>query len=94
MELSVIIDSFNVRDFLKRCLLSVKKASENIDCEIFVVDNKSGDGSSFMVEQEFPEVILIKNQVNSGYSAAAFMLIRREAFSKTGLLDEEFFMYG
>ena len=70
MELSVIIVSFNVRYFLKQCLLSVKKASENIDCEIFVVDNNSADDSCNMVAQEFPEVILIKNNVNSGYSAA------------------------
>ncbi|MCX6325932.1 MAG: glycosyltransferase family 2 protein [Bacteroidia bacterium] len=70
MELSVIIVSFNVRDFLKQCLLSVKKASENIDCEIFVVDNNSTDDSRVMVEQEFPEVILITNRVNSGFSVA------------------------
>ncbi len=70
MELSVIIVSYNVRDFLKQCLLSVKKASENIDCEIFVVDNNSTDGSLVMVEQEFPEIILLKNKVNSGFSAA------------------------
>lgn len=70
MELSVIIVSFNVRNFLKQCLLSVKKASENIDCEIFVVDNNSADDSCIMVEQEFPEIILLKNKVNSGFSAA------------------------
>lgn len=70
MELSVIIVSFNVRDFLKQCLLSVRKASENIDCELFVVDNNSADDSCVMIEQVFPEVILIKNKVNSGFSAA------------------------
>jgi GT2 family glycosyltransferase len=70
MELSVIIVSFNVSDFLKQCLLSVKKATENIHCEIFVVDNNSADDSCSMVEREFPEIILIKNKVNSGFSAA------------------------
>lgn len=70
MELSVIIVSFNVRDYLKQCLVSVKKASENIDSEIFVVDNNSNDDSCILVEQEFPEIILIKNKVNSGFSAA------------------------
>lgn len=70
MELSVIIVSFNVRDFLKQCLYSVRKASENIDCEIFVVDNNSKDDSCNMVTLEFPEVVLIKNNTNSGYSVA------------------------
>lgn len=70
MDLSVIIVSFNVRDYLKQCLLSVKKASVNIDCEIFVVDNNSVDNSCIMIEKEFPEIVLIKNKVNSGFSAA------------------------
>lgn len=70
MQLSVIIVSYNVRDFLKHCLLTVKKASENIDCEIFVVDNNSTDDSCTMTESEFPEITLIKNQTNRGFSAA------------------------
>lgn len=70
MELSIIIVSFNVGAFLKQCLLSVINATETIDSEIFVVDNNSSDGSGEMVEQEFPQVILIKNKVNRGFSCA------------------------
>lgn len=77
MELSVIIVSFNVRDFLKQCLLSIKKASENIVYEIFVVDNNSSDDSCDMVEREFQDVVLIKNKVNSGFSTANNQAIRR-----------------
>jgi GT2 family glycosyltransferase len=51
IELSVIIVSFNVREFLRKCLGSVTKASRNIDCEIFVVDNNSQDGSGEMIRQ-------------------------------------------
>jgi GT2 family glycosyltransferase len=70
MDLSVIIVSYNVKHFLKQCLFSVKKASENIDYEIFVVDNNSADGSCSMVRTEFPDVKLIMNNVNRGFSAA------------------------
>ena len=70
MELSVIIVSYNVRDYLKQCLISTLKASENIDCEIFVIDNNSQDDSTGMVEKEFPGIILIKNEANKGFSAA------------------------
>jgi O-antigen biosynthesis protein len=70
MELSVIIVSYNVRYFLEQCLNSVRKASENIDCEIFVVDNNSVDGSCSMISLQFPEVSLIRNPVNAGFSAA------------------------
>ena len=70
MELSVIIVSYNVSNFLRQCLLSVKKASENIDCEIIIVDNNSTDDSCAMVENEFPEIILTKNNINTGFSKA------------------------
>lgn len=77
MELSVIIVSFNVREFLKQCLFSVNKASEKIYCEIFVVDNNSSDGSVEMVRQDFPTVNLIHNKVNSGFSVATNQAIKK-----------------
>jgi O-antigen biosynthesis protein len=70
MDLSVIIVSYNVREFLKNCLFSVIKASRKIDCEIFVVDNNSTDSSGNMVRDDFPEVKLILNNKNKGFSAA------------------------
>jgi GT2 family glycosyltransferase len=70
MELSVIIVSYNVRYFLEQCLHSVRKASENIACEVFVVDNNSADGSCLMVSSMFPEFSLITNHGNKGFSAA------------------------
>jgi O-antigen biosynthesis protein len=77
MELSVIIVNFNVRDFLRQCLCSVKTASENIDCETLVVDNNSEDGSVGMIKSEFPDVKLIINRVNSGFSAANNQAIKK-----------------
>lgn len=70
MDLSVIIVSYNVRHFLEQCLLSVRKASAGIACEVFVVDNNSADGSCSMVAGEFPEVKLKMNRENRGFSAA------------------------
>ena len=54
MDLSVIIVSFNVRAYLFHCLNSVKSAADKIDCEIFVVDNNSEDGSSEMIKMNSP----------------------------------------
>ncbi len=70
MDLSVIIVSYNVKYFLEQCLISVHKASEEIDCEIFVVDNNSADESCSMVKNEFPGIKLIRNHTNRGFSAA------------------------
>src|SRR5665811_2300009 len=69
-ELSVIIVSFNVKNFLEQCLNSVRSAVEKIEFEIFVVDNNSADGSAEMVKREFPDVKLIANPNNSGFSVA------------------------
>jgi O-antigen biosynthesis protein len=77
MDLSVIIVSFNVRDYLYNCLTTVKSAADKIDCEIFVVDNNSEDGSSEMVRNEFPDVRLILNKDNRGFSVANNQAIRQ-----------------
>jgi GT2 family glycosyltransferase len=44
--------------------------------EIFVVDNNSVDGSSLMVKEKFPEIILVENKKNTGFSFANNQAIR------------------
>ncbi len=70
MKLSVIIVNYNVKHFLEQCLFSVLKASEKIETEIIVVDNHSADGSVQMVSDKFPQIQLIANDKNLGFSAA------------------------
>ncbi|MBI4649624.1 MAG: glycosyltransferase [Bacteroidia bacterium] len=76
MKLSIIIVNYNVKFFLEQCLYSVQKASANIECEIFVVDNNSVDGSRFMIRSKFPDIILIENKSNLGFSKANNQAIR------------------
>lgn len=76
MKLSVIIVNYNVKYFLEQNLYSVQKALKNIKSEIFVVDNHSVDGSNKMVKEKFPEVILIENKKNTGFSYANNQAIR------------------
>ncbi len=76
MKLSVIIVNYNVIHFLEQCLHSVRKASAGLACEVFVVDNNSVDGSVKMVEEKFPEVKLIANHDNVGFSRANNQAIR------------------
>lgn len=70
MKLSIVIVNYNVEHFLENCLISVFSATKNIPSEVFVVDNKSVDGSVEMVKSKFPEVKLIVNQDNQGFSKA------------------------
>ncbi|HNY07679.1 MAG TPA: glycosyltransferase family 2 protein, partial [Bacteroidales bacterium] len=77
MKLSVIIVNYNVRYFLEQCLYSVQKASTGLDVEVFVVDNNSVDQSVKMLREKFPQVNLIENKENKGFSVANNQAIRQ-----------------
>lgn len=70
MDLSIIIVNYNVEYFLQQCLLSVREATKNLQAEVFVVDNNSVDESVSLVKEKFPEVNLIANKENLGFSKA------------------------
>ncbi|MGB0896711.1 MAG: glycosyltransferase family 2 protein [Flavobacteriaceae bacterium] len=70
MDLSIVIVNYNVRYFLELCLRSVCAAITEIDAEIIVVDNQSTDDSCTMVTTLFPQVKLISNTNNVGFSKA------------------------
>ncbi len=57
-----------MRYFLELCLKSVQQALRDLDAEIIVIDNNSKDNSCAMVKALFPEVKLIENKTNSGFS--------------------------
>ena len=70
MKLSIIILNYNVRYFLEQCILSAQRAIKNIDAEIIVIDNASKDDSCKMVSERFPNIKLIQNAKNVGFSKA------------------------
>lgn len=70
MKLSVIILNYNVRDFLRQCILSVQAAIQNMEAEIIIIDNNSPDDSCAMVKKEFPDLLLIENKENIGFGRA------------------------
>ena len=76
MKLSVVIVNYNVKYFLEQCLHTAIRAGEKVSSEIIVVDNDSVDGSCQMMEEKFPEVKLIANKENLGFSKANNQAIR------------------
>jgi GT2 family glycosyltransferase len=70
MTLSIVIVSFNARDDLENCLRSLAAAPPRIPHEVVVVDNASGDDSVAAVEARFPDVRLLVQRRNLGFSAA------------------------
>ncbi len=66
----VIVVNWNGKELLKKCLNSFFLNTSNNQCRVVVMDNASTDGSAEMVQQIFPQVILIKNLANLGFSKA------------------------
>lgn len=65
--LSILIVNWNTRDLLRACLSSVRQ-NVMVAHEVIVVDNASHDDSAAMVREEFPEVVLIASDTNSGFA--------------------------
>lgn len=70
MDLSIIIVSWNVKERLRENLRTLFEYGQNIEKEVFVVDNNSADNSVEMIRQEFPQVKLIANPENLGFAKA------------------------
>lgn len=61
---SVIVPLYNGRHLIGPCLRSIPDG-----IEVVVVDDGSSDGAPDLVEQEFPEVLLLRNDRNRGFGA-------------------------
>lgn len=70
MKLSVILVNRNTCALLQQALYTITKACDNIEYELFIVDNASADQSVNMVQRDFPQANLIVNDKNVGISVA------------------------
>ena len=78
VDISVIIVNYNVRDLVDNCISSVQKAaSGNFTVEIFLVDNNSIDGSADHIRSKYPDVEVIENDQNIGFSRANNIALKR-----------------
>jgi GT2 family glycosyltransferase len=65
----IIIPVFNRKDFTRNCLISLSKQTFR-EYEIIVVDDGSTDGTSDMIEREFPQVKVLKGDGNLWWAGA------------------------
>ncbi len=73
ITVTVLVVSYNVREHLHRCLDSVTSSlalRPSLGAETVVIDNASSDGSATFVSESFPEVKLVANSANVGFTRA------------------------
>jgi GT2 family glycosyltransferase len=93
LDLSIIIVSFKVKEFLRVCLRSIIGLNKGIQYEIIVADNNSSDGTREMVESEFPTVRFIQNQENLGFAEANNRAVTGARGRYVLLLNPDTFVY-
>lgn len=69
MDVSIVIVTYNARDYACRCIQSIFEHTQELEYEVIVVDNVSQDGTPDTVAAEFPAVRLICQQLNVGFAA-------------------------
>ncbi|HRS53330.1 MAG TPA: glycosyltransferase family 2 protein [Bacteroidales bacterium] len=67
MRVAVVILNWNGRRFLEKFLPVVIEMSSD-DAEVIVADNASTDDSIFFLQQNFPDIKVIANNENGGFS--------------------------
>ncbi len=69
-DISIIIVNYKVKEYISNLLNSISKAKNDLNLEVFVVDNNSQDGSIEYLRSRFPDVIYIENEENVGFGKA------------------------
>jgi GT2 family glycosyltransferase len=69
VRLSVVIPTYNTAEMTLVCCASVLEALPG-DAEVIVVDDGSTDDSARRIREAFPSIVVLRQDVNRGYSVA------------------------
>ena len=61
-KVTVVIPNYNGIRFVRECLESILCQEEAPEYGVLVVDNGSEDGSPELIQEEFPQVTLIRDR--------------------------------
>jgi GT2 family glycosyltransferase len=92
-KISIVIVSYNVCQLLDECLQSVERALQGIDGEVYVVDNRSSDGTVETLTPKHPSVHFIANDENVGFARANNQAIRQSESEYVLLLNPDTVVY-
>ena len=75
-DVSVILVSYNTEALTKDCLNSLYEKTQDVNFDVWVIDNNSKDNTCEMIKKEFPQVKLIENKENKGFGVANNQALR------------------
>lgn len=61
------IVTYNNEKIIKKCIRTILEYTKNIDFKLYVYDNCSCDGTVSVIEQNFPEVTVMRSRKNEGF---------------------------
>lgn len=88
-DLSIVIVSYNTRDYLRACLSSIDAQKGALAVEVIVVDNASRDGSAAMIRAEFPRTYLVEPGVNTWFTGGNNLGVSRASGEYVLLLNAD-----
>jgi GT2 family glycosyltransferase len=91
-DCSVVIVSYNTREVLDRCLRHLKESSEGLSLETIIVDNGSIDGTVQMLEEQHPDIQVIRSEVNLGFGGANNAALSKASGRYIILLNSDAFL--
>ena len=89
IDISIIIVSWNAKEFLDECLQSIYKKALSCKLQTIVVDNASTDGAPDLVIEKYPQVNLIRNSENLGFAKANNVGIKKSTGRYVCLINSD-----
>lgn len=87
-KLTVVIPTYNGRELVDSCLISLYK-QEVIPGEIIIVDNNSNDKTKDLIREKYPKVRLIPFSLNQGFARAVNAGIKDAKYNKVFILNND-----
>lgn len=75
--LSIVLVNYNFGEYIWNCLESLKKVNDEVEMEVWVVDNDSCDDSVEGIKDKFKWVRLIENKENIGFGRGCNQALRQ-----------------
>jgi len=92
MDISIIIINYNTFTITSDCIRSVIKFTSNVEYEIILVDNASTECDPQDFLKEFPQLILVKSDINGGFAYGNNLGIHRAGGEYILLLNSDTFL--